>query len=103
LLIPAGVALGAIFIGNIFAHSMLVRENLFIAACFIGLMYACMKGEQTSAGTVNFHSNNKEHNFSAYSAKAKFINNPIVISAVTIFLLVCLYEKFIFHFDQYHS
>ena len=39
-LIPAGVGLGAIFIGNIFAHSMLVRENLFIAAALIGLMYA---------------------------------------------------------------
>lgn len=40
ILIPAGVGLGAIFVGNIFAHSMLVRENLFIAAGFIGLMYA---------------------------------------------------------------
>ena len=40
LLIPAWVGLGAILIGNIFAHSMLVRENLFIAASFIGLMYA---------------------------------------------------------------
>lgn len=39
VLIPAGVGLGAIFIGNIFAHSMLVRENLFIAAAFVGLMY----------------------------------------------------------------
>ena len=45
LLIPAWAALGAVFIGNIFAHSMLVRENLFIAAGFIGLMYACAYAE----------------------------------------------------------
>lgn len=47
-LIPAGVAIGAIFVGNIFAHSMLVRENLFIAAGFIGLMYAWYYSENTS-------------------------------------------------------
>ena len=88
LLIPAGVALGAIFIGNIFAHSMLVRENLFIAACFIGLMYACIKGEQTSAVTADFHSNNKENKYSACSAKVKLLKHPYLIAIFTIFLMV---------------
>lgn len=44
-LIPAGVALLALFAGNLFAHSLLVRENLLIAAAFLALMYACMQAE----------------------------------------------------------
>jgi len=86
-LIPAGVALGAIFIGNIFAHSMLVRENLFIAACFIGLMYACVKSEQQTAVTAEFHSNNKEPKFSACSIKVKLIKHPLLIAAFSIFII----------------
>jgi O-antigen ligase len=39
-LIPAILGLGSIFIGNIFAHSLLVRENLIIAAVLLALMYA---------------------------------------------------------------
>ena len=39
-LIPGVVALCAIFGGNLFAHSMLIRENLLLAACFVSLMYA---------------------------------------------------------------
>lgn len=49
VLIPAAVALSAIFIGNIFGHSMLVRENLFIAASLIGLMYAWMSASPISS------------------------------------------------------
>jgi O-antigen ligase len=45
-LIPAGVALLAIFAGNLFSHSMLVRENLLLAAALIALMYASMRAEQ---------------------------------------------------------
>ena len=38
-LIPGGVALGSVFIANIFAHSLLVRENLLISASLLALMY----------------------------------------------------------------
>lgn len=44
-LIPAGVALLAIFAGNLFAHSLLVRENLLIAAAFLALMYAWLQAK----------------------------------------------------------
>ena len=40
VLIPAIIALGAAFGGNLFSHSMLVRDNLLLAACFVALMYA---------------------------------------------------------------
>jgi O-antigen ligase len=39
-LMPAALALFSLFLGNIFAHSFLVRENLFLAAIFLGLMYS---------------------------------------------------------------
>jgi len=39
-LIPGGLALIAILIGNVFAHSLLVRENLMVAAVMLGLLYA---------------------------------------------------------------
>ncbi len=87
-LIPASVALGAIFLGNIFAHSMLVRENLFIAACFIGLMYACLFNEQTSTVTADTHSKNKEPKYPACSVKEKLSKHPLLMTVFSIFLIV---------------
>ena len=44
-LIPAVVALCAVFGANVFAHSMLIRENLLLAACFVALLYATLTAE----------------------------------------------------------
>jgi O-antigen ligase len=44
-LVPALVALGALFAGNVFSHSMLVRENMFTAASLVALMYAWLYSE----------------------------------------------------------
>lgn len=57
LLIPAWVGLGAIFIGNLFAHSMLVRENLFTAVGFVALMYAWLEAENIPATQSNLNNN----------------------------------------------
>ena len=46
LLIPGGVALIAVFGGNFFSHSMLVRENLLLAFCFLALMYSVIPAEK---------------------------------------------------------
>jgi hypothetical protein len=48
LLIPGGVALIAVFGGNFFSHSMLVRENLLLAFCFLALMYSVIPTKQAS-------------------------------------------------------
>ena len=98
LLIPAGVALGAIFIGNIFAHSMLVRENLFIAACLIGLMYACMMNEQKSAVTADLDSNSKETQHSVRTANVKLLKHPYLIAIFTIFLIVLALREVYFSY-----
>lgn len=48
VLIPGLFALAAIFGGNLFSHSMLVRENLLLAACFVALMYSWVTAEKIS-------------------------------------------------------
>ena len=51
-LIPGGVALIAIFVGNAFAHSLLVRENLMLAAVMLALMYACTSPSNVVAAGI---------------------------------------------------
>lgn len=52
-LIPALVALIAVFGGNLFSHSMLVRENLLLAACFVALMYAWIEAQVPSLASAS--------------------------------------------------
>jgi lipid-A-disaccharide synthase-like uncharacterized protein len=40
LVLPASIGLLSLFLGNIFAHSFLVRENLLIGAALLGLIYS---------------------------------------------------------------
>ena len=39
-LFPASVAIVAIFLGNIYSHSLIIRENLYLIAVFVALLYA---------------------------------------------------------------
>jgi O-antigen ligase len=39
ILFPALIAIISLFLGNIFSHSFLVRENLLLASIFLGLFY----------------------------------------------------------------
>ena len=57
LLTPAIFALGSLFLGNIFAHAFLVRENLFIGAVLVGLLYALSNAyslEEKQGGVIGF-------------------------------------------------
>ena len=47
-LIPAAIGLASVCLGNVYSHSLLVRENLFVAGAFIALMYAWLAVEQKS-------------------------------------------------------
>ncbi len=44
-LLPGLIALASVFGGNLFSHSMLVRENLLLATCFLALLYAWVAAE----------------------------------------------------------
>lgn len=46
VLMPAAIGLFSLFLGNIYAHSFLVRENLLLAAVFLGLMYSYVPQEK---------------------------------------------------------
>jgi hypothetical protein len=39
-LFPVSVAILAIFLGNIYSHSLIIRENLYLLAVFVALLYA---------------------------------------------------------------
>lgn len=41
ILLPASIGLLSLFLGNIFAHSFLVRENLLLASALLALLYLC--------------------------------------------------------------
>lgn len=54
LLIPGAVGLGALCLGNLFAHSFLVRENLLLGAVLLGLLYGCaLSSRGNSQGATN--------------------------------------------------
>ena len=50
VLVPALVALASVLVGNIYAHSLLVRENLLVAAALVSLLYAWARVEAPFPG-----------------------------------------------------
>jgi hypothetical protein len=40
ILFPASAAIIAIFLGNLYSHSLIIRENLYLLAVFVTLLYA---------------------------------------------------------------
>lgn len=51
-LVPAMIGLGSLFLGNVFSHAFLVRENLLIAAVLVGLTYAWLLAEPKKEGST---------------------------------------------------
>jgi hypothetical protein len=47
-LVPALVAICAIFLGNIYSHSLIIRENLYLLAVFVALLYAHCESQDNS-------------------------------------------------------
>jgi hypothetical protein len=84
LLLPAICALGGLFLGNIFSHSFLVRENLLLAAALVGLTY-CLVG----ASRFSISLNNKDDKRASVSLKRAAIR----VSVITL-LLVSILEIF---------
>jgi O-antigen ligase len=60
ILWPAGIALMALFVGNIYSHSFLVRENFMIAGVILALCYSYVQPLNqwvTSVDVTNAHRN----------------------------------------------
>ncbi len=54
-LLPAYAGVAGVFLGNLAAHSMLVRENLLLNGFFIALLYAWTRAEPRSHSPSAFH------------------------------------------------
>jgi hypothetical protein len=52
LALPAAIGIIGLFLGNIFAHSFLVRENLLLGAILLGLLYA-LKNQSSEEYAIN--------------------------------------------------
>jgi hypothetical protein len=86
-LLPGMIALFAMFSGNLFAHSMLVRENLLLAMCFVALMYATVRARavssthcaQSSSASDHWHSSQIKRVFT-YLAQPKVLVSLMLIS-----------------------
>jgi len=52
LILPAVIGLISLFLGNVFAHSFLVRENLLLGAALLGLMYALRSDALESSSSM---------------------------------------------------
>ena len=50
VLMPAAVGLFSLCLGNLYAHSFLVRENLMLAAILLALMYAWVAAGESATG-----------------------------------------------------
>jgi hypothetical protein len=73
LLLPALIGLLSLFLGNVFAHSFLVRENLLLGATFLGLLYS-FSGMNTRNAT---------NHLSVFSGQIRFL----ALSAVIVLLV----------------
>jgi hypothetical protein len=57
LLLAASLGISALFLGNLYSHSFLVRENLLLCAALLGLMYLIASKHQTSECSSNVEVN----------------------------------------------
>jgi hypothetical protein len=88
-LIPALVALIAVFGGNLFSHSMLVRENLLLAACFVALMYAWVEAQVPSLVSASALQQSNPALASAHEGSASIRSVFVWLSQPRV-LLICL-------------
>ncbi len=92
ILLPATVALGSLFLGNLFSHSFLVRENLILAAVFIGLIYSQAATTQSPNLSQSF--------FGKYSCVAPIIFS-LIVSFAYVFEVINSFDKAPFTYGIY--
>lgn len=88
ILLPALIGLLSLFLGNIFAHSFLVRENLLLASALLALLYLC-SGDVLSRQASSMGSTRK------WGAPTK-----ILISVISAICLLGAIREVYFSFGQ---
>lgn len=82
-LVPAFAAICAIFLGNIYSHSLIIRENLYLLAVFVALLYA--------------HCETQDNKFSISSANGleKFGQAKHIGTSILVVLTLAAYVAYI--------
>ena len=93
-LIPALFALLAIACGNLFSHSLLVRENLLIAASFIALLYAWAPHISSPNGVVH-----QLNSSTVIFLKNKYIVGVLVCISIGLVLYEAIQSRRMFPFN----
>ena len=93
-LMPGLIALIAVFGGNLFSHSMLVREHLLLAACFLALMYATVasnEGSSTNGQPLRLHTERRPG--SALRPLHVWLLQPKTILAFTLIAMLLIAKE----------
>ncbi|MEI6838927.1 MAG: hypothetical protein WCK56_14130, partial [Alcaligenaceae bacterium] len=94
LLIPAAAALAAVFAGNLLAHSMLVRENLLLAVCFVALLYASITKQDTTSAKNETVSLMTDGRFvPMVGQRLAWLSQPKVLLAATVIALLLIAKE----------
>jgi O-antigen ligase len=83
LLLPAIWALGGLFLGNIFSHAFLVRENLLLAAVLVGLTYSLVGTSRFSMSLPCWKDE---------ISKPKRLKSKMIFASISILLFISVLE-----------
>ena len=98
-LLPAAIGLGSVFVGNLFAHSMLVRENLFVAASLLALLYAWSECDPVRLPDVASQRNAPARARSSYILISAWVVLVGVLALLSAREVYRSFSKFPFTFD----
>lgn len=89
---PVVVVICAVFLGNVYSHSLVIRENLYLLAVFVALLYAC---SSSWVSDLSAQHSNKSFNESVdrfKSPASPIIQNFIATALLVLVSVVCFYS-----------
>ena len=97
-LVPAGIAIFAIFLGNFYSHSLIIRENLYLLAVFVTLLYAHCAEEVKDALVAPLQSASSSQN----RIETKLSGRPPagLSNAISVGVLVCTVVLMYFAYQE---
>jgi O-antigen ligase len=78
------IALGSLFLGNLYSHAFLVRENLLLGALFLGLLYSYIP---QYGSCKEEYAHNRSINLRIFNTKF-LISNSVVLFLILLFACV---------------
>lgn len=99
LLIPGAIGLCALCLGNLFAHSFLVRENLLLGAVLLGLLYVCAL--PSAANTQSTENEIAQVNLKSITSLKSNTLLPICLAVGVLVLTAMSWSEFRKSFHRY--